>query len=73
MIPNFILEQDGLELPKPIGFEVDEEITKLPDSSSSYFATHDFKDVVLRFIEQYYQVGSLVLHIDCYYDTCFYM
>ncbi|XP_071514472.1 nuclear RNA export factor 1-like [Panulirus ornatus] len=51
-----VIYLDGQELPKPIGFEVDEEITKLPQSCPSYFAIPDVKGLVLQFIEQYYQI-----------------
>ncbi|XP_069168462.1 nuclear RNA export factor 1 isoform X2 [Procambarus clarkii] len=53
---NKVLYLDGQELPKPIGFEVDEDDSKIPKSVPAYFVLPDVKDLVLQFIEQYYQI-----------------
>ncbi|XP_066989141.1 nuclear RNA export factor 1-like [Macrobrachium rosenbergii] len=52
-----VLYLDGQELPRPIGFEVDDDDTStMPKILTSYFAVPGVKDLVLQFIEQYYQI-----------------
>lgn len=48
---------DGQELPRPIGFEVDDDNTSsMPKVLNSYFAVPGVRELVLKFIEQYYQI-----------------
>ncbi|XP_076069319.1 nuclear RNA export factor 1-like [Oratosquilla oratoria] len=47
---------DGHELPKTIGFEVDEDPPKLPPSQPAYFCDQLAKGVAIEFIRQYYQI-----------------
>ncbi|XP_076054165.1 nuclear RNA export factor 1-like [Oratosquilla oratoria] len=47
---------DGHELPKTIGFEVDEDPPKLPPSQPAYFCDQLAKGVAIEFIQQYYQI-----------------
>ncbi|KAK8737504.1 hypothetical protein OTU49_004529, partial [Cherax quadricarinatus] len=47
---------DRQQLPRPIGFEVDEDESKIPKTVPAYFILPDVKDLVLQFIEQYYQI-----------------
>lgn len=58
---NHVL-QDGRELPKAIGFEVEEEVSKLPQAHPSFFVIDGVKDIVLKFIQQYYEV-RFFLHL----------
>uniref|UniRef100_A0A2P2I1B3 Nuclear RNA export factor 1-like n=3 Tax=Hirondellea gigas TaxID=1518452 RepID=A0A2P2I1B3_9CRUS len=47
---------DGKELPKPIGFEVDDDDDVIPPFRPSYFCNQQAKEIVLLFLKQYYQV-----------------
>ncbi|CAL4114782.1 unnamed protein product, partial [Meganyctiphanes norvegica] len=48
---------DGQELPKAIGFEVEDEISKLPPNMPSFLGESDeVKTLVLTFIKEYYKI-----------------
>lgn len=47
---------DGQELPKPIGFEVDEEVTKIPSSLATYFVVPGAQGLVTVFLQEYYKI-----------------
>lgn len=51
-----VMYLDGRELPKAIGFEVEEEVSKLPQAHPSFFVIDGVKDIVLKFIQQYYEI-----------------
>ncbi|KAK4312904.1 hypothetical protein Pmani_015704 [Petrolisthes manimaculis] len=47
---------DGQDLPKPIGFEVDDEVITLPTSIPQYYVQSSAKDLISVFLQQYYQI-----------------
>ncbi|KAG7165454.1 Nuclear RNA export factor 1-like 3 [Homarus americanus] len=47
---------DGQQLPKAIGFEVEEDVSKMPDIQRAYIQDANVKDLVLQFIQQYYRI-----------------
>jgi len=48
---------DGQELPKAIGFEVEDEVSKLPPNLPSFLGESDeVKGLVLTFIKEYYKI-----------------
>lgn len=61
-------QQDGQELPKPIGFEVDEEVTKLPSSLATYFVVPGAQGLVTVFLQEYYKVSQHFVQLlyECY-------
>uniref|UniRef100_A0A2P2I0S1 Nuclear RNA export factor 1-like n=1 Tax=Hirondellea gigas TaxID=1518452 RepID=A0A2P2I0S1_9CRUS len=51
-----LLVLDGKELPKPIGFEVDENDDVVPPFRPSFFCNDQAKQIVVMFLKQYYEV-----------------
>ncbi|KAF2356615.1 Nuclear RNA export factor Tap RNA-binding domain [Trinorchestia longiramus] len=51
-----LLVLDGKELPRPIGFEVDESEVVTPPCMLSFFCDEHYKKIMLLFLKQYYEV-----------------
>lgn len=51
-----VLYLDSQELPKPIGFDVDEEVTKIPKSIPTYFVEPNAQNLVTVFLQEYYKI-----------------
>lgn len=51
-----LLVLDGKELPRPIGFEVDDVEVVMPPVRSSFFCDEGAKTIVLSFLDLYYKV-----------------
>lgn len=47
--------KDKMNLPKPIGFEVDDD-GSLPPTQPSFFFNDDVKNIIVNFLQQYFQV-----------------
>ncbi|XP_061581551.1 nuclear RNA export factor 1 isoform X1 [Cololabis saira] len=65
-----ILKLDGLDLPPPIGFDV-ETPTTIPPCKGSCFGSDEIKVLILRFIQQYYSIydsGDRQPLLDAYHD-----
>ncbi|XP_066575178.1 nuclear RNA export factor 1 isoform X1 [Amia ocellicauda] len=65
-----LLRLDGHILPRPIAFDV-EAPTTLPACKGSYFGSEEIKSVILRFLQQYYNVydsGDRQPLLDAYHD-----
>ncbi|XP_014677623.1 PREDICTED: nuclear RNA export factor 1-like [Priapulus caudatus] len=50
-----VIKLDGLDLPPPIGFDVETHL-ELPKSKESFFVNDVVKTLVLRFIQEYFMV-----------------
>ncbi|XP_013410745.1 nuclear RNA export factor 1 [Lingula anatina] len=50
-----VLKLDGKDLPPPIGFDL-ESPTDLPTKQGSYFMNEEVKNLVVRFLEQYFSI-----------------
>lgn len=68
-------QQDGLELPKPIGFEVDEEVAKIPSSLPTYFVVPGVQGLLTVFLQEYYKVSqhfTFFLNESCHFKQWLY-
>ncbi|XP_074530338.1 nuclear RNA export factor 1 isoform X1 [Halichoeres trimaculatus] len=65
-----LLKLDGHDLPPPIGFDV-ETPTTIPPCKGSCFGSEDIKVLILRFLQQYYNIydsGDRQPLLDAYHD-----
>ena len=62
---RFYNVQDGKELPKTMGFEVDddEQLSLPPSKSSLFLCSEEEKSTVLSFLELYYKVRNSIWKI----------
>ena len=64
-------QQDGNDLPPPITFGVDTNTT-VPSSQGSYFLNNEVKDLVVRFLKEYYTLYDSENRqplVDAYHDS----
>nr|XP_001923961.1 nuclear RNA export factor 1 [Danio rerio] len=66
-----LLKLDGHDLPPPIGFDLDDGPSTLPPSKASYFCSEEIKNIILCFLQQFYNVydsGNRQPLLDAYHD-----
>ncbi|XP_033123119.1 nuclear RNA export factor 1-like [Anneissia japonica] len=69
MFPT-VLRLDGVELPPPIAFELDES-TALPPVKGSFFVNEEVKAIVVPFVEKFFTVfdsGNRQVLVDAYHE-----
>ena len=65
-------QQDGVELPPVISFDIGAEDVQLPASKGSFFVSEDSRRVVLIFLEQFlgvYDSNDREPLLDAYHDS----
>ncbi|KAG8201018.1 hypothetical protein JTE90_002696 [Oedothorax gibbosus] len=68
-----LINLDGMLLPAPIEFDLGTET--LPQSKKSCFAADNVKDMVLKFLDQYYSIydsGDRSKLLDAYHDNAYF-
>lgn len=68
-----MFEQDGVELPPPVSFDIEENQNKLPSSQGNFLCNVEGRDFTRQFLEQYYAMYDSTLNRDslseAYSDT----
>ncbi|KAI7796490.1 nuclear RNA export factor 1 [Triplophysa rosa] len=66
-----LLKLDGLDLPPPIGFDLEVPPATLPPCKPSFFGSEDMKSIILSFLQQYFSVydsGNRQPLLEAYHD-----